>query len=81
MSDPMVDQGAFMYAEILDSHELSALRLEFEKACSELHLGSDGPDKVVREHLALVMLSIAKDGESDASLIRIQAVDQIRRGT
>ena len=61
-----------MFREILYDEELVALRLAFDEACSELNLTGDDTER--REHLALVMLSLAKGGETDANRVRDQAV-------
>jgi hypothetical protein len=67
-----------MFREILDNDDLVALRLAYEKACEELHLGVDDGDKGRRERLAVLMLSLAKGGECDPDVIRTQAVHQMR---
>jgi hypothetical protein len=65
-----------MFREILNNDELVELRLAYERACEELRLGTNGDDTGRREHLALLMLSLAKGGERDPNMIRIQAVHQ-----
>jgi hypothetical protein len=68
-----------MFREILNNEELVALRLAYEQACEELGIGMTAEDTGRREHLALVMLSLAKGGESDPTMIRIQAVHQMQQ--
>jgi hypothetical protein len=64
-----------IFSEILKD-ELE-LRVAFEKACVEL--GVAPCDMARRENLALVVLSIAHEGESDADVIKHTAVDIMRR--
>jgi hypothetical protein len=68
-----------VYAEILDNEDLSELKLAFDMACNELHLGTSAKDDERRESLAMLMLSLAKEGERDPIIIRIHAVHQMRR--
>ena len=73
------ERGCAMYTEILNNDELVELRAAYEKACEELRLGMNGEDTVRREQLALVMLSLAKGGERDPNVVRIQAVHQMQQ--
>ena len=65
-----------MFREILYNDELVALRQAFDVACNELGLA--GEDTEGRERLALVMLSLAKGGETDPEKVRIQAVHLVQ---
>jgi len=47
-------------------------------ACNELRLGTSAKDSELREHLAMLMLSPAKEGEREPIMIRIHAVHQMR---
>ncbi len=58
---------------------MTALRLAYEQACEELGIGTTAEDTGRREHLALVMLSPAKGGEGDPTMIRILAVHQMQQ--
>jgi hypothetical protein len=64
-----------MYIEIVNGDD--ALRLAFEKACIELCVASAEVER--REQLALVMLTIVKDGERDASIVRRRAITIMRQ--
>jgi len=64
-----------MYAEAIEKN--LALRLAFEKACADL--GIWAVDTARRENLALIMLKIAKEGESDAFAVKRRAVDIMRQ--
>ncbi len=68
-----------MYIEILDHENLAELKLAFDIACNELRLRTSAKDVVLREHLAKVMLELVQAGERDPIMIRIQAVEQMRR--
>jgi hypothetical protein len=68
-----------MYAEILDNERLSELKLAFDMACNELHLGTSAKDTERRESLAKLMLALAEAGERDPIMIRIHAVHQMQR--
>jgi hypothetical protein len=70
--------GCVMYIEILDNEDLVELQLVYDKACGDLGLGTNANDKDRREHLALLILSLAKGGERDPDVIRTQAVHQMR---
>jgi hypothetical protein len=65
-----------MFREILNNEDLVALRRAFDLACVELGLAT--ADTEARERLALLMLSLAKAGETDPNLVRIQAVHQMQ---
>jgi hypothetical protein len=67
------------YTKILKNEQLAALRLEFEKACSELLLGTNADDDKRRQDLAKLMLSLAREPGSDPVLIRAQAVRLLRQ--
>jgi hypothetical protein len=68
-----------VYIEILNNDGLAELRLAFDIACNELRLGPGAKDIERREHLAMLMLSLAKEGERDPIVIRIQAVHEMRQ--
>ena len=65
-----------IFTEILKD-ELE-LRVAFEKACVDL--GVAPFDMARRENLALIVLSVANEGESDADVIQHTAVEIMRRG-
>jgi len=65
-----------VFSEILKD-ELE-LRVAFEKACVELGVAPFDMER--RENLALVVLSIAHEGESDTDVIQHAAVEIMRRG-
>jgi hypothetical protein len=67
-----------MYIEILNNQGLAELKLAFDMACNELGLGTGAKDIDRRESLAKLMLSIAKEGERDPIMVRIQAVHEMR---
>jgi hypothetical protein len=50
------------------------LRLEFDKACAELMLGTNADDDKRRQELARLMLSLAREPGSDPMGVRLQAV-------
>jgi hypothetical protein len=68
-----------VYIEILNNDGLAELKLAFDIACNELRLGPGAKDIERREHLAMLMLSLAKEGERDPIVIRIQAVHEMRQ--
>ena len=67
------------YTDILNAEQLGALRLEFDKACAELLLGTNADDDKRRQDLAKLMLSLAREPGSDPVLIRVQAVRLLRQ--
>ena len=68
-----------VYTEILNNGDLAELKLAFDIACNELRLGTSAKDTDRRERLAKLMLSLARTGEGDPIMIRIQAVHRMRR--
>jgi hypothetical protein len=56
-----------MYVDMLDNEDLVALRQVFDKACTELGIGTNSDDNARREHLAKAILSLAQQGERDPS--------------
>ena len=52
------------YTDIFNNEQLIALRLEFEKACGELMLGTNADDDKRRQDLAKLMLSLAENLEA-----------------
>jgi len=67
------------YTDILKNQQLAALRLEFEKACAELMLGTNADDDKRRQDLAKLMLSLAREPGSDPACVRVQAVRLLRQ--
>ena len=67
-----------MFVDILFDEEQAALRLAFDRACSELLIGTNSDDADRREHLAMLILGLAREGESGAALIQRKAVWQFR---
>jgi hypothetical protein len=67
-----------MFVDILFGGDQVALRLAFDRACSELGIGTNADDTVRREQLAKLILSLAREGESEATLIQHKAVWQIQ---
>ena len=68
-----------MYVEILNNENLAQLKLAFDMACNELGLGTSAKDIERRERLAMLMLSLAQEGERDTIVIRLLAVHQMRK--
>jgi hypothetical protein len=62
------------YTDILNNEKLVALRLEFDKACAELMLGTNADDDKRRQDLARLMLSLVREPGSDPTRVRVQAV-------
>jgi hypothetical protein len=58
-----------MISDSLNSEQLLALRIAFDKACVELGIGANSDDEDRREQLAVMMLSIASGGERDTEVI------------
>jgi hypothetical protein len=69
--------GYAVYAEILNNNGLAELKLAFDMACNQLHLGTSAKDTERRESLAKLMLSLVEAGERDPIMIRIHAVHQM----
>jgi hypothetical protein len=67
-----------MFMDILFDRELVGLRLAFGRACDELGIGTNSDDAVRREHLARLILGLAREGESEPTLIQRKAVLQFR---
>jgi hypothetical protein len=67
-----------MFVDILFGGDQAALRLAFDRACSELGIGTNSDDTVRREQLAKLILSLAREGESEATLIQHKAVWQMQ---
>src|ERR1700730_17968714 len=66
-----------MFVEILQNEQLAALREAFNRACAELGLGMSAEDTARRKHLAVFMLTAAKAGERDPSVILVKAIQQM----
>jgi hypothetical protein len=64
-----------MFPDALDNEDLVALHSAFAKACSEL--GFDADD-VNRDQLAQLMVTLAKDGETNPDVIRAHAVHRMQ---
>jgi hypothetical protein len=64
-----------MLPDALDNEDLVALHSAFAKACSEL--GFDADD-VSRDQLAQLMVTLAKDGETNPDVIRAHAVHRMQ---
>ena len=58
-----------MFVDILFDEDQVALRLAFDRACSEFGIGTNSDDADRREHLAMLILSLAREGESEPALI------------
>jgi len=69
------EEKAAMFPEALDNEELVALHSAFDKACRDLGLGADD---VGRDHLAHLMVTLAKGGESNPEVIRQHAVHRMQ---
>jgi len=67
-----------MISDSLNSEQLLALRIAFDKACVELGIGANSGDEDRRQQLAVMMLSIASGGERDTEVIRAHAVHRMR---
>ena len=66
-----------MFVDILFDEEQAALRLAFDRACSELGIGTNSDDADRRERLARLILRLAQ-GESEPTLIQHKAVWQMK---
>ena len=67
-----------MFVDILFGGDQVALRQAFDRACSELGIGTNSDDADRREQLAKLILSLAREGESEATLIQHKAVWQMQ---
>jgi hypothetical protein len=67
-----------MLTELLDDKQLVAMHNAYAKACIELGIGPDDAGRDRREHLAALMFSLARAGESDPEVIRMHAVHRMR---
>jgi hypothetical protein len=67
-----------MFEDILFGGDQVAIRLAFHRACEDLGIGTNADDTVRREELAKLILSVAREGESDATLIQHKAVWQMQ---
>ena len=67
-----------MFIDILFDEDQVALRLAFDRACDELGIGTNSDDAHRREHLAMLILSLAREGELEPVLIQRKAVWQFR---
>lgn len=69
------------YTDIFNNEQLIALRLEFEKACGELMLGTNADDDKRRQDLAKLMLSLAREPGSNPTSVRVEAVRLMRQAS
>jgi hypothetical protein len=67
--------GVAMCIEVFVDAELRTLQAAFDRACIELGVAKEDGGK--REHLAMLMLSLA-DGETDVEAIVKQAAFQMK---
>ena len=67
-----------MFVDALFEGDQVALRQAFDRASSELGIGTNSDDADRREHLARLILSLAREGESEPTLIQSKAVWQFR---
>ncbi len=67
-----------MFSKTLTKDQFLALYSAFDKARAELGISYAESDANRREQLAQLMISLARDGEGDADVIRAQAVHQMR---
>ena len=67
-----------MFVDILFDGDQISLRLAFHRACEELGIATNSDDAVRREQLAKLILSLAREGESEATLIQHKAVWQMQ---
>ena len=63
---------------LFDGNDQVALRQAFDRASSELGIGTNSDDADRREHLARLILGLAREGESEPTLIQSKAVWQFR---
>jgi hypothetical protein len=68
-----------MFVDILFNGDQVALCQAFDWACSELGIGTNSDDAGRREHLARLILSLARQDELEPALIQRKAVWQFRR--
>ena len=54
-----------MFVDILFDGDQISLRLAFHRACEELGIATNSDDAVRREQLAKLILSLAREGESE----------------
>jgi hypothetical protein len=66
------------FSTTLNNEDLVALRVAFDEACEEFGLSMSAEDTGRRERLAMLMLSLAKGGECDPNMIRIQSMHQMQ---
>ena len=67
-----------MFVDTLFDGDQVALRQAFDRASSELGIGTNLNDADRRERLARLILSLAREGESEPTLIQSKAVWQFR---
>ena len=67
-----------MFEDILFHDDRAAVRLAFHRACEELGIGTNADDTDRRDHLAMLILALAREGESEPALIQRKAVWQFR---
>ena len=67
-----------MLTELLDDEQLAAMHTAFAKACFELGIGPDEAGRDRRDQLATLMFALIKGGETDAEVIGMHAVHQMR---
>jgi hypothetical protein len=66
-----------MCGDQFDNEELVALRKAFEQACAELGLGTDKFGNGQREHLAILIFSLAREGAEELATLQRRAVAQM----
>ena len=67
-----------MFVETLFEGDQVALRQAFDRASNELGIGTNSDDADRREHLARLILGLAREGESEPVVIQRKAVWQFR---
>ena len=67
-----------MFVDILFDGDQISLRLAFDRACEELGIATNSDDAVRRERLAKLILSLAREGQTDPTLIQHKAIWQMQ---
>lgn len=61
--------------------EVKTLRRAFDRACSELGIGMEAADVILRDRLANVIVRLFRDGERDADVLHRRAVLYVRNSS
>ena len=58
-----------------DNEQLAHLRSVFQAACADLGIAVNEPER--SEHVALLIMEMARDGEFDGDVLRRRAVERV----